>query len=217
MDELMRASEERLSAAVHSGIPQEQLVAARITDSPRDFSRWEAYHAGLMRKIVLAGGAEAQRTELLSASLGLIHRKATFEYLRVRRLKESERVRFFEHFHAHEDYHGAVIAEHGHYLRSAASYLCSSHVGTHLMLDETFDEPLLQYERLYMEYFRAYCDFVIGSQRGQGGHLATLLMPLKREVCDWREALLALAHSRSGVWRTPEELTRKRRAKKDSR
>jgi len=212
----MQASEERLSAAVHSSLPHEQLVATRIIDSPRDFTRWEAYHSGLMRRIVLAGEADAQRTELLSAALGLIHRKATFEYLRNRPLKGRDRIRFFEHFSSHSDYHSAVIAEHGHYLRNAASYLCSSHVGTHVMLDETFDEPLMQYERLYMEYFRAYCDFVVGEHAAKGGgHLSTLLMPLKRDVSNWREALFALAHSRSGIWRTPAELTRLRRAKKN--
>src|SRR4051812_40103839 len=120
LDDLMQASEERLSAAVRSVLPHEQLIATRIIDSPRDFTRWESYHAGLMRRIVLAGEVDAQRTQLLSAALGLIHRKATFEYLRNRALKGRDRVRFFEHFYSQGDYHSSVIAEHGHYLRSAA-------------------------------------------------------------------------------------------------
>lgn len=201
----MHVSEQRLSAAARSGVPDEEFVALRIIDSPRDFTRWEAYHCGLMRRVLVTRDLNEQRSELLSASLGLIHRKAIFEYARRRALKGQERVRFFAHFYANSDYATSVVTEHGHYLRSAASYLCSSHVGRQVMVDEIFDEPLDQYETLYSEYFRAYCDAMLGL-KGSNGPLAALVMPLKRQVCDWREALFALANSRSGTWRTPAEL-----------
>jgi hypothetical protein len=209
-DDLMEASQQRLGAAAHSGIAAEELVAARIFDNPKDFGRWESHHAGLMRRIVVAGSSEAQKSELLIGSLGLIHRKALFEYLQTSHLRGRDRVRLFEYFFAHSDYTTAVVSEHGHYLRSAASYICSSHVGTHLMLDDIFDQPLLQYEQLYSEYFRVYCNFVTAPANDAAADcVRPVLASLKRQVCDWRSALLALAHSRSGIWRTPTELLRK--------
>jgi hypothetical protein len=212
LDDLMQASEQRLGAAIRSAAADEQLVAMRIIGSPQDFTRWESYHAGLMRRIVDAGHLAAQRSELLSAALGLIHRKATFEYLRSRRLQGRDRVRFFEYFGGNTDYNTSVIAEHGKYLRSAASYMCSSHVGTNLLLDDTFDEPLMEYERLYEEYFRSYCDFVLAPPDSGDAAIGTLLRPLKREVSEWRNALFALTQSNSGIWRPPEELLKLRRS-----
>lgn len=203
-ERLMEASERRLDAAMHSGIPAEELIACRIFDNPRDFSRWEAQHAGLMRRIVVAPGAVAQKCELLTASLALIHRKALFEYLQTSRLTGRPRERLIEHFHATVDYRTAVISEHGNYLRSAASYLCSSHVGTRLMLDDIFGRPLLEYEQLYGDYFRLYCNTAIGEAGAVGaGSMRPLLAVLKRQVGAWRNALLALTHSSSGVWRAP--------------
>lgn len=164
-----------------------------------------------MRRIVVAGSADAQKCELLAASVNLIHRKALFEYLQSSHIRNLERIRLFEHFFSHADYQTSVISEHGNYLRSAASYMCSSHVGTHLMLDDIFDRPLLDYERLYAEYFRVYCDFMmIPGNDPSADCVRPLLVSLKRQVSDWRNALLALAQSRSGIWRTPAELLRKR-------
>lgn len=208
-DHLMEASQQRLDAAAHSGVPSEELIAARILDNPKDFSRWENHHSGLMRRTVSSGSAEAQKSELLSASLGLIHRKALFEYLQANQVNGNTRVHLFKHFFGYTDYATSVISEHGNYLRSAASYLCSSHVGRHLLLDDIFDQPLSDYERLYAQYFRVYCGFVIAADDTEKDCVRPLLASLKREVSDWRGALLALAHSRSGIWRTPAELLRK--------
>lgn len=203
-ERLMEASERRLDAAMHSGIPTEELVACRIFDNPRDFGRWEAQHAGLMRRIVVAPGTVARKCELLTASLALIHRKALFEYLQAGGAKGRTRERLIEHFHATVDYRAAVISEHGNYLRSAASYMCSSHVGTQLLLDDIFGQPLLEYEQLYADYFRLYCDVIIApAGDARAASMQPLLALLKRQVCAWRNALLALAHSSSGVWRAP--------------
>ncbi len=213
LDDLMQASEQRLGAAARSETAHEQLIAARITNSPRDFGLWEAYHAGLMKQIVSAGDLEAQKSQLLSASLGLIHRKALFEYLQHRQLRGRPRVQLLQHFSANTDYYTSVIQEHGRYLRSAASYMCSSHVGLSLLLDDTFDAPLLRYERMYTDYFRAHCDFQLGSSADTERDLRVIVLKsLKREVSEWRHALFAFTQSRSGVWRTPAELKRLRDA-----
>ena len=209
-DRLMDASRERLSAAAHSGIALEELIAARIFDSAHDFNQWEAHHAAIMRRIIRAGGADAQKSELLSAALALIHSKALFEYLRVSQVRDIDRFRLIKHFFQHSDYSRSVIYEHANYIRSAASYMCSSHVGLHLMLDDVFDQPLREYEQLYADYFRIYCDIAAAPDRESSRYMEPLLTSLKRRVTEWRTALLALAHSRSGIWRTPAELERRR-------
>lgn len=211
LDDLMQASEQRLGAAARSTAAREQLIAARITDSPRDFGLWETYHIGLMRRIVGAGDAGAQKDQLLSASLTLIHRKALFEYLQHRHLHGQRRLELLRHFSSNTDYTTSVIREHGRYLRSAASYMCSSHVGLRLLLDDMFASPLLRYEHLYTEYFRAHCDFLLTDTTGpESDLLATVVKPLKRDVCEWRHALFDFARSQSGTWRAPAELRRLR-------
>lgn len=192
---LMEASEQRLSAAMRSGIPSEELVAERIFDNPRDYSRWESHHAGLMRRIDAAGDRRAQQFGLLSASLGFIHRKALFECLQDGQIRGRDRVRLFEHLSGHTDYSAAVIAQHGIYLRSAASYLCSQHVGARLLRDRRFDRALPEYEALYLEYFSAYCDLALASDEAVAACVRPTLTSLKQRLCHKRARLLALVHS----------------------
>jgi hypothetical protein len=201
-DRLMEASTKYLVRAQQSAIAQEQAVANRILESEKNFHRWENSHAALMRRIANERASAAQRAVLLSSALALIHRKALFGYLRDHRLRGQERLRLLAHFYGSSDYVSAVVLEHGNYLRSAASYLCSSRVGSELMLDGVFDAPLLEYESLYESYFNTYCDAaIVGDNRLA---LTTpLLQLMKQQVYDWRNALLALAHSRSGTWRGP--------------
>ena len=64
-----------------------------------------------------------------------------------------ERTQILQHFYPTRGYHYAVIAEHSGYLRKACSYLCASHVGTGLVQDPAFLDPMQHYEDLYREYF----------------------------------------------------------------
>lgn len=203
-NQLMDESERRLHSAAHCGLPIEETVAARILDNAKDYHRWEGEHASIMKRIAIERRCEMQKSALLCASLSLIHRKALFEYLRDRNIRGNERRRLIAFFFSHRDYDSAVIAEHGNYLRSAASYLCSSYVGRQLLLDEIFDEPLQQYEDLYADYFRAYCDSALLSNHDPAaGYVRPLVLPLKQQVTQWRSALLALTQSSSGIWRRP--------------
>lgn len=206
---LMEESHTRLSAAADSDVEHEALVAIRILDNPRDFSRWESQHAGIMTRVVVERARDAQRDELLNQALALVHRKALFEYLRDNAVRGSERVRLIRHFFQNREYTRAIVAEHTNYLHSAASYMCSTHVGTRVMLDEVFDDPIFQYEQLYSEYFRVHCNLIANPDSQTSLYLAPMLGSLKRQVADWRQALVALAHSRSGIWRTPMELLRR--------
>ncbi|HKU16005.1 MAG TPA: hypothetical protein VJQ52_16540 [Steroidobacteraceae bacterium] len=203
-DRLMEESQARLANAVVSGQPIEERVATRILDNARDYHRWEAEHATLMRRIAAERLPHVQKAQLLSISLSLVHRKALFEYLRDERIRGARREAVMAHFFAHRDYNSAVVSEHGRYLHSAASYLCSSHVGSHVMFDTLFETPLNEYEELYASYFRTYCDVVLARS---GDALARTMVPvlieLKQQIGEWRKALIALTHSQSGVWRRP--------------
>lgn len=216
-DAFMEASQARLTLAMHSGNADEERIALRILDNPRDFSTWEQQHSGLMRQIVAAGSPTAEKCDLLTASLALIHRKALFEYLKSSGIRGEDRVRLMNNFFSMTDYSKAIVNEHGNYLRSAASYLCSSHVGFTVMLDDVFDEPLSQYEQLYGDYFRVYCGLAVATDRDEVQTLEPLASTLKREVSDFRAALISLAQSQSGVWRTPAELARRSQADKTRR
>jgi hypothetical protein len=201
---LMDESERRLCLAAHCGQPVEELVATRILDNARDYHRWESEHARLMQRIAVERSGDMQKIALLSASLDLIHRKALFEYLREGSVRGEDRRRLIAHFFSRRDYERAVVAEHGNYLRSAASYMCSSHVGQRLLLDDIFDQPLQQYETLYSQYFRAYCESaVLDAENPRASYAESYMMLLKQQVNEWRGALHALANSRSGTWRRP--------------
>ena len=156
-DRLMEESQRRLANAALSGVPNEERVAMRILDDARGYRRWEDEHATLMRRIAAERLPGVQKTQLLNVALSLIHRKALFEYLRDEQVRGIRRQDIVAHFFSHRDYNSAVVAEHGRYMRSAASYFCSSYVGSHVMFDALFEAPLGEYEDLYASYFRTYC------------------------------------------------------------
>jgi hypothetical protein len=203
-DRLMEESQQRLADAVLSGLPSEERVATRILDNGRDYLRWENEHATLMRRIAAERQPSVQKAQLLDISLALIHRKAFFEYLRDDRVRGSKRQEIMARFSANRDYAGAVVAEHGRYLRSAASYLCSSHVGSHVMFEALFETPLAEYEDLYASYFRTYCNTLLASDdNAVEKSMLGVVVELKAQIGEWRKALNALTHSHSGVWRRP--------------
>lgn len=204
-DRLMEESQRLLSAAAFSGQPVEERVAARILDNPRDYRRWEDEHASLMRRIAAERLPTTQRATLLETSLALIHRKALFEYLRDQQIRGAARESLIGHFFTQRDYAAAVVGEHGRYLRSAASYWCSSYVGRNLMFDALFEQPLLEYEERYAQYFRSYCELVILPANDSKRPALQALLPLmKVDISEWRRALLALTQSQSGTWRRPK-------------
>jgi hypothetical protein len=203
-DRLMEASQWRISNAVLSGEPEEERIAARILDNARVYHCWENEHATLMRRIAAERLPSVQRAQLLTISLSLIHRKALFEYLRDERVRGVRRQETMAHFFTHRDYASAVVAEHGRYVQSAASYLCSSHVGSNLMFDALFESPLAEYEDLYASYFRTYCNVTLAMDRNAvAKSMLPVLLDLKAQLGEWRQALIALTRSQSGVWRRP--------------
>ena len=203
-DRLMEESQQRLANAMVSGLPSEERLATRILDNGRDYLRWESEHATLMRKIAVERLPSVQTAQLLDISLALIHRKACFEYLRDEQVRGIKREAVMAHFFANRDYTSAVVAEHGRYVRSAASYLCSSHVGSNVMFEALFETPLAEYEELYASYFRTYCNTLLASDdNAVAKSMQAVLVELKAQIGEWRKALNALTHSHSGIWRRP--------------
>jgi hypothetical protein len=202
-DRLMEESQRRLANAALSGQTSEERVATRVLENPRDYRRWEAEHATLMRRIAAERLPSVQKTQLLNTSLALIHRKALFEYLRDERVRGISRMAIMAHFCSHHDYSCAIVSEHGRYTRSAASYLCSSHVGSKLMFDALFEDPLAEYEELYGSYFRTYCNSMLASDNSLANSMLPVLVDLKSQIGEWRKALVALTQSQSGIWRRP--------------
>src|SRR6202051_4619362 len=154
---LMRESTDRIETALRSDDDKEHLIAHRLSENSRTWQLWENEHSGLMRQVADYGVLRTQAAALRQTALRLIHGKALFEYLRHSDVRGAERTRTLHYFYPTRGYQYAVIAEHGSYLRKACSYLCASHVGTGVVQDPAFLDPMRHYEELYAEYFHLYC------------------------------------------------------------
>ena len=166
---LMHESEACLANAARLGDERDQLVARRILGDVHIWSQWELEHLTLVRTVSRHTRANSQTVALRSGALGLIHRKALFEYLRTTRIRGQARRHVVKYFRGALHYTDAVVSEHGQYLRSAGSHLCVRHLGVSVLLDGVFQGPVERYEGLYMEYFQAFCETLIA---GVDGHPA---------------------------------------------
>src|SRR5271155_4597633 len=178
----MRESTDRVERALRGENSIEQLVASRLLESPAIFRTWESEHSGLMREVANTGFRRTQAALLKKATFRLIHRKALFEYLRDQRVRGSARRRVILTFHPTQDYARSVIAEHEVYLRKACSFLCTSHVGAHVVHDPGFFDPMSRYEALYAEYFQIFCRTHFGPSADEIEPQSELLPLLKYEL-----------------------------------
>jgi|GEM_PF-1104146 len=191
--QLMDISEVHLSTVARANPSTEQLIASRVLDNPRDFRRWESEHARLMDGVAREPRQGLKVRSLLSLSFSLMHRKALFEYLRSHAARGHKRRLLVAHFHGGYSYTQSMVAEHGNYLRSAASLLCATHIGATTFVHQAFGDPLRGYGQVHMEYFRSYCDSLIAPAGGPHANAIQVLLPqLKREVLELRTRLLAM-------------------------
>lgn len=193
---LMRESEWCLEDAAYSGDELEQMVAQRILGDVHQWQQWEVGHLALVRSVAGQVRADAQSTALRSGAIGLIHRKALFEYLRATGLRGTARRRIVRYFRGALQYTDAMVSEHGAYLRSAGSHLCVHHLGVSVLLDGVFQAPIKRYELLYTEYFHAFCDNLLAGVDGRPQATQKSLLPmLKHEVSRLHASILALPRS----------------------
>ena len=210
---LMRESTNRIESALRSEDAKEHLIAQRILATPGAWNAWELEHSGLMRQVADFVALRNQAVALRHAALRLIHGKALFEYLRKHNVRGKPRAKIMAHFHRTLMYEHAVVAEHTIYVRKAASLLCASHVGTELVHDPAFLDPMVKYETLFTEYFELFCSTLLPAESGAEPALMPLL---KHQLNEWRWIILnpkqALPHlQRESELRRPTGDTQKLR------
>ncbi len=186
---LMRESTDRVQSALSSPDNNEQLVARRILENPAIWSQWEYEHSGLMRQLANCGVRRVQIAALKHASFRLLHGKALFQYLRGSEVRGHQRTQVMAHFRPGRRYENAVVTEHNVYLRKACSYICTSHVGSDVIEDPAFLDPMQRYEELYAEYFSLYCTTLVESPNSSASEVA-LLPLLKKQLNEYRWAIL---------------------------
>jgi hypothetical protein len=201
---LMRESTDRIQSALQSDDDKEHLVARRISENARTWELWENEHSGLMRQVADYGVLRNQAAALRQTALRLIHGKALFEYLRRNGIRGGERARMLNHFYPTRGYQYAVIAEHGGYVRKACSFLCANHVGTGLVHDPAFLDPMQHYENLYAEYFDLYCNTLFPRDGVESACERSLLPLLKHQLNEWRWIILNPQQSLPRVTRERE-------------
>jgi hypothetical protein len=198
LEQLMDASDRRLTRVAASGAGADRLVAERIIGCPSEYEGWEREHSRLMQRVVSHSRSSRQKNALLGVAIELMHRKALFEYLREKRVVGTDREKLFAYFRA-SDYPRSCVQEHTNYLRSAASLLCVRAIGTALLREPAFDLPLGRYQAAYTRYFEACCQMVLeNTDRPDPQYSAS-----KRQVEELREELLGNTTARSGTWKRP--------------
>jgi hypothetical protein len=185
---LMRESTDCVEAALKSEDLTEQLVARRVLENPGAFQAWELEHASLMRPLANCTGRR-QAASLKQITFRLLHGKALFQYLRQQSVRGPQRKQLIAYFRPGRSYEAALIAEHGSYLRKACSFLCASHLGSEVVGDAAFLDPMERYEELYTEYFHLYCNSLVGT--GEDAESQRALLPLlKQQLNEHRLAIL---------------------------
>jgi hypothetical protein len=188
---LMEESEKALHAALTTGLPEQQLVAARILNYPATYGKWEIQHKQLVSRIANQPQRVRQAAAALSTAFSLVHARSLFEYLRESRTAQPRRRKLIAHFHGYNGYMQAVINEHAKYLSSTASLICLRHLGAHVLGHKAFGEPMEAYEQTYAEYFGAYCEWAVPERQDQDLEVANALQQqLKLDVLVARQRLL---------------------------
>ncbi|MGE0115695.1 MAG: hypothetical protein AB7T07_12540 [Steroidobacteraceae bacterium] len=193
---LMDLSVERIENMAHSHEPDQQLVASRIFENASSYCRWESEHSLIMRRVAQQRRSHMQSYELLAATFALIHRKSLFAHLRQHQVYGQRREQLMRHFFACHSYARGMIAEHGIFLRSSASLVCSSYLGINLLHDAVFQEPLQEYEQLYAAYFDAHCEVLLApvEEEVDSSHMAqSLVYSLKCDLGILRRTIFGLA------------------------
>jgi hypothetical protein len=185
----MRESTDRIERALHSSDAKEHAVAQRVLATAGSWSAWELEHSGLMRQVADFVALRNHAVALRHASLRLIHGKALFEFLRKHDVRGDARAKVLAHFHRTLIYEHAVVAEHTLYVRKSCSYLCTSHLGTEVVQDPAFLDPMQHYEGLFTEYFELYCSTLTPLPDGSNADPA-LLPLLKQQLSEWRWVIL---------------------------
>lgn len=197
LDRLMDFSAQRIELMARSSEADDSLVASRILESVRVYTHWENEHWRIMSRVADHRRSTQQCQQLLTSAFELIHRKSLFTHLRQNQVQGVRREQLMRHFFSGHSYSKGIIIEHGVFLRSSASLVCSSGLGTDVLRDAVFQEPLQDYERLYGAYFDAYCDQLLGSDADESQMAGSMVYSLKCDVGILRRTIFCLANKLS--------------------
>ncbi len=190
----MQASHSHVQATARDSSHAQQILALRLMQHPATYSDWEQQHSQLMQQVCRQKHFRAQLVRMRVTTMRLIHRRAVFEYLRDRKITGEQRHRYIEMFYGPRDYAESMVLEHGHYMRSWASASCATHIGSEVLRDPAFDEPMIEYEEWYGEYFHLFCDLQLSTRTDQRAKRDRALLPfLKRRAEEARERLVRLS------------------------
>lgn len=192
-DRLMRASHSHVAATARDESQENQIIALRLMQHPGTYSDWEYRHSRLMQQVCQPTRMRAQIIKMRETTLGLIHRRGVFDYLRERRITGAVRHRYIALFYGTRDYATSMVIEHGHYTCSSVSASCSRFIGSEVLGDPAFEAPLAAYEQWYGEYFRVFCDLQLMSTETDSTACERALLPyLKERARLARERLIHL-------------------------
>jgi hypothetical protein len=62
------------------------------------------------------------------------------------------------------------------------------------MLDDTFEQPLIEYETLYAQYFRVYCEWIGETSKTDPAAAGAQVLEMKHQVCAWHYITRTLPH-----------------------
>lgn len=154
--QLMDVSEFALQEAAESPQPRESRIATTIIQDSRKYREWELRHANLLLPVAERRRKKQQIVALRNAKIQLVHRRALFRYLRDHEVRDDQRRRLFQVFHATLDLNDAILAEHRHYMLAVSSRISTDYI-IDVMNDAISTRLLRQYERLYARYFEMKC------------------------------------------------------------
>lgn len=158
-----------------------------LEDKPR-YLLWEASHSRLMRHVADERRRAKQALAMRRVAIQLIHRRALVDHIRTVRLRGKERQALFRIFYGPKDTLDAILLEHRQYLLAASSSHCAD-----ILIDELRDQNghrlLLDYERVYREYFAMYCGFSRATSGQYSSMLGALTMELRERTKQMRERL----------------------------
>jgi hypothetical protein len=193
-DRLMRVSHSHVAATARDDTLQEQPLLQRLMQEPCTYAEWETQHSQLMQQVCRPARLRAQIVRMRATTLSLIHRRAVFEYLRDRRITGEKRHRYIALFYGARDYANALILEHGRYMRSWVSASCSRFIGSEVIHDPAFEEPMAEYEQTFAGYFRLYCDLQLAGPESDEARCEAALLPFLKEGARLaRERLIRLS------------------------
>lgn len=188
----MNVSESRIETLRWSGSDDERWYIDRIFDKPATYDRWESFHFDLMKKVAAGPTQYGQLMHLRKTRFALLRRQALFQYLREHTIPRDNREIIVSAFHSSAEFSKALVAEHGRYLRTNSSLLCTAYLGSSLLDDSRFDAELERYHNGYMQYFALYCDWIVATARGQEYPLRPLIVEMKDDLAQLQSNLMTM-------------------------